>query len=614
MDKALTVGSLFAGIGGFDLGFERAGFEVNWCVEIDPFCRKVLAKHFPNAKRYEDVREVGKHNLEPVDVICAGFPCFPSGSLVLSSKGYQPIENIRVGDLVLTHKGRWRKVTGTGGRNNAPLVTLKGQGHCGLEATPDHPFWSRKTKGYYPSVNGKRKNLRVFDGEASWTDAKDMSGLRWACPTSVEPLPVPVIEPLNNRCKTPPVQDEKFWWIVGRWLGDGWCQQTQRPDRPEGELWGKFVICCDHVEADELELKISEVFGISPRKEVCRTATKFYIGDKSTCTWFESNFGKGASEKTLPAWVYGMPERFRTALLEGYKSADGSTNKPGNHRFTTVSKSLATSIRLLSETLGFSSSLHHYEIPPTTVIEGRVVNQKPQYQVVMNQNPRSNGMRDEKHNWYKVRSSKSCGKFTDVFNIEVEEDNTYVVENIVVHNCQDISVAGKGVGISGERSGLFFEAARIISEIRPRYAVLENVHALLVRGMDRVLGTLSEIGYDAEWHTIRASEFGLPQERERIWIVAYPSEERNERFFESLYSSEVGQRWSGGETDLQSIIDLALVGSNSFPKPLLCGVDDRPTGWVDRVGSCGNAVVPQIPEWIAKRILEVEGVQKMDRS
>jgi len=71
----LTFGSLFAGIGGFDLGLECAGMECRWQVEIDPFCQKVLAKHWPHVARYSDVRECGKHNLEPVDVICGGFPC-----------------------------------------------------------------------------------------------------------------------------------------------------------------------------------------------------------------------------------------------------------------------------------------------------------------------------------------------------------------------------------------------------------------------------------------------------------------------------------------------------------------------------------------------------------
>ena len=95
--------------------------------------------------------------------------------------------------------------------------------------------------------------------------------------------------------------------------------------------------------------------------------------------------------------------------------------------------------------------------------------------------------------------------------------------------CQDISVAGKGAGLAGARSGLWNEFARIIGELRPYYVVVENVAALLARGMGTVLGDLSSLGYDAEWHVIPASAVGAPHRRERVWIVAYSNGRRLHR-------------------------------------------------------------------------------------
>ena len=73
----LTVGSLFSGIGGFDLGLERAGMQVKWQVEIDPYCLKVLEKHWPHVRRYTDIKTVDWSTIEPVDLVCGGFPCQP---------------------------------------------------------------------------------------------------------------------------------------------------------------------------------------------------------------------------------------------------------------------------------------------------------------------------------------------------------------------------------------------------------------------------------------------------------------------------------------------------------------------------------------------------------
>ena len=87
--------------------------------------------------------------------------------------------------------------------------------------------------------------------------------------------------------------------------------------------------------------------------------------------------------------------------------------------------------------------------------------------------------------------------------------------------CQDVSYAGKGAGLAGERSGLWFEFARVVRDLRPRVVVVENVAALAARGLDAVLGSLSEAGYDAIWFDVRASDVGAPHRRERLFIVAW---------------------------------------------------------------------------------------------
>ena len=86
--------------------------------------------------------------------------------------------------------------------------------------------------------------------------------------------------------------------------------------------------------------------------------------------------------------------------------------------------------------------------------------------------------------------------------------------------CQDISVAGNGAGLDGERSGLWSEMARIIGEVQPRYAFIENSPALVTRGLDRVLSDLAALGFDARWGVVSAADVGAFHKRERIWILA----------------------------------------------------------------------------------------------
>ena len=85
--------------------------------------------------------------------------------------------------------------------------------------------------------------------------------------------------------------------------------------------------------------------------------------------------------------------------------------------------------------------------------------------------------------------------------------------------CQDISVAGKGAGIDGERSGMWTHMARIIGEVRPRFCYVENSPAILTRGLGRVLGDLATLGYDCRWTVLGAADVGAPHQRDRFWLV-----------------------------------------------------------------------------------------------
>lgn len=115
--------------------------------------------------------------------------------------------------------------------------------------------------------------------------------------------------------------------------------------------------------------------------------------------------------------------------------------------------------------------------------------------------------------------------------------------------CQDISTAGKGAGIEGERSGLWSEYARLVGELRPQIVFVENVSALLGRGLSKVLGDLAEIGYNAEWHCISASAIGAHHHRDRLWITAFPqiSDTEGKRCGEAgQHSQRSAQRSSSG--------------------------------------------------------------------
>jgi DNA (cytosine-5)-methyltransferase 1 len=165
--------------------------------------------------------------------------------------------------------------------------------------------------------------------------------------------------------------------------------------------------------------------------------------------------------------------------------------------------------------------------------------------------------------------------------------------------CQDISLAGGGAGIEGARSGLWGEYFRLIGEIRPSVVIVENVSALLGRGIGRVLGDLATIRYDAEWHCIPASYAGARQLRDRVWIVAYPER----------HPLQGGASFTAAWCEKSRAEQLArLVQPRAWPT--LSSARDSGTGHgvpfgTHRNRAIGNAVDPRVAQMIGDVVVEV---------
>ena len=209
--------------------------------------------------------------------------------------------------------------------------------------------------------------------------------------------------------------------------------------------------------------------------------------------------------------------------------------------------------------------------------------------------------------------------------------------------CQDISVAGKQAGIGeGTRSGLWSEVARLIDDIQPRYAVMENVTALISgdsgRWFGRVLGDLAEIGFDAEWHCIPASELGAHHHRDRVWIIAYPNsanrrDEREEMGRKdelmdkrkavtnhdgkqrnvAYPNSKRGCSGNAKRENAKNAGQSPICQRNHIRRmeiwnaePELGRVANGIPNRSHRLKQLGNSVVPQIPELIGRAIMDVE--------
>jgi site-specific DNA-cytosine methylase len=496
----MRVLSLFSGIGGFDLAAEAVGWEIVGQVEWDPFCQVVLKSHWPGVKLLSDIKNVKGDEFGSVDIIVGGPPCFGEGTLILTKSGYVPIEDVRVGDLVLTHKRRWRPVTSIMSRESKESLLLKSQGVSDTVVTSEHPYYCREMSLVWD--NDKRVYSRSF-ASASWKKSGELD----------KESRVGVTFPEGT------VSDDHTlseWWMVGRYLADGWLvmrksRATVRgKDRPKGVKFG-----IGKKKAVEFEEMMAS-FKLTKTED--RTVYKY---DLSSVALFDFllQFGRGAEEKKIPGWCLELPFEKAKALLEGYLSGDGYRDEE-HWGASTVSAKLAHSLILLNlKVNGRLGSLRLNKVPAKKIIEGRVVNQRPFWKVNLPFHNRSAYVEDG-FAWGRLTKSEENGS-CKVFNISVEEDESYVANNAIVHNCQPASAAGKRRGTEDNR-WLWPEAIRLVRSIKPRFFIYENPSGILsLQGgipFGQVLAELEKEGYEIGTFCVPACSKNAPHRRDRLWI------------------------------------------------------------------------------------------------
>lgn len=542
-----TYASAFSGIGGMTLGLKPLGGEGIIAWEYDPtekrrqYAQDAHKLLHPEIPVHGDICEANTDELPDFDVFCFTPPCFVAGTLITTAEGLKKIEDIDVGDRVLTHTNTFKDVVTPMTNEANGVFKLKVQGSPITYVTPEHPFYVREMYRTYNTVNGKRTNIRNW-GEPKWVDAKDL-----------KPNVHYVGFSENKEAKNPYNLTSEDAWLIGRYVADGYIRHNVEKKRLH------HVVYC--VGKDKIDAFLTQIESYHVVKSEDRTAYKCTITDKRLMGLCE-DAGKGAVNKRVPGFIMDLPNSLLEAFLDGYMSGDGCF-VDGNFQATSVSRELIYGLAQIAQKLyKVPSQITFSECPKTTIIEGRTVNQKDTWMIRFKKQAatkKQHAVYIDGMLWCPVRKLEWDDSFEGtVYNFEVADDNSYVANNMTVHNCQAFSVAGKRNGTDfsctncdyefapenlsesirtaecpecgelavpkDDRGVLTYEALRIAKAKKPKVLFMENVKGLINHDkgatMGAIIHAINEIGYTVDFTVLNSKYFDVAQNRERVYLIA----------------------------------------------------------------------------------------------
>jgi len=473
---------LFSGYGTSSFAIKRLGinYELVGYSDIDKWANLCFKhNHCPhdhhNKLRLGDITKINPNNIENFDLLTGGFPCSPKGTLIKTEKGYKKIEDITTNDYVLTHTNSFKKVKTTMNRNSNHINIIKAVGVYDLKLTDEHPVYTYNEGFKWVEVkNLKEDDFLVFN--------------------------------INNKSENPHNLTENECWLLGRYCADGSFEKE-----PCNRLY--FSIGKAKRKIFEEHIKDYQYF-------ICheeRNCQEIFVKDERLET-FCRFFNNSSKNKKIPQEIIDLPIPLLKYFLEGYISGDGfiQTDIRERKMFTTVSEKLV---------LGLQECFIKAERRVCSIGK-RIDNRKETYNDSYNgqicKNNRDSLVIEDKI-LVRIKEINRIEEKIRVYNIEVDKDNSYTCNNVIVHNCQPFSTSGNMQGEADTRGTLFYDIIRIAEVKKPKYMLLENVKGLTTKPFEftflKILSEIRRIGYNVYYKVLNSKDFGVPQNRERIWFV-----------------------------------------------------------------------------------------------
>lgn len=326
--------------------------------------------------------------------------CLAKGSLVLTRDGYKEIQNINIGDMVLSHTGRWNPVVAKKCTGVNPVIQTKAQGVGHLITTPSHKVWARKT-------DKVRRKDYMIKTEPCWTEAKDLKN-------GYVNLKLPSVE----KSEIP----EDQWWLLGRYLADGHYHSAR----------SQFFISVGNKKIDEFKERCSQYIGAENVKDGC-----VQFGLKKLPKELKlmlHKCGYGSYDKQVPIGGLCLCVEKSEALLSGYLSGDGCKNGTATASCS-ISRSLSLGMAMVAQRArNVIASVYAGKQAGEHTIHGRIVNQRQLWIMSWRDGAHRFGAILEDGAWKPVSDIVGRGEM-ETWSIQVERDESYTAEGCIVKNC-----------------------------------------------------------------------------------------------------------------------------------------------------------------------------------